>query len=70
MAPVIVDEMAAAVARMKKEGLAVLLSEQNLTFAMAVADRVYIIAKGVVRHEGPMAALARDAALAATYLGL
>jgi branched-chain amino acid transport system ATP-binding protein len=70
LAPVIVDEMAAAVARMKKEGLSVLLSEQNLTFAMAVADRVYIIAKGVVRHEGPMTALAGDAALRETYLGL
>jgi branched-chain amino acid transport system ATP-binding protein len=70
LAPVIVEEMAAAVARMKREGLAVLLSEQNLPFATAVADRVYIIAKGVVRHEGPMAALARDAALRETHLGL
>src|SRR5262245_1060671 len=70
LAPVIVDEMVAAVMRMKREGLAVLLSEQNVAFAAAVADRVYIIAKGVVRHEGPMAELARNAALREAYLGL
>jgi branched-chain amino acid transport system ATP-binding protein len=70
LAPVIVDEMVAAVMRMKREGLAVLLSEQNAAFAAAVADRVYIIAKGVLRHEGPMAELARNAALRETYLGL
>jgi branched-chain amino acid transport system ATP-binding protein len=70
LAPVIVEEMVAAVARMKREGLAVLLSEQNAAFAAAVADRVAIIAKGVVRHEGPMADLSRDAALREAYLGL
>ena len=70
LAPVIVDEMVAALMRMKREGLAVLVSEQNAAFAAALADRVYIIAKGVVRHEGPMAELARDAALREAYLGL
>jgi len=70
LAPVIVDEMVAALLRMKREGLAVLVSEQNAAFAAAVADRVYIIAKGAVRHEGPMAELARDAALREAYLGL
>ena len=55
LAPVIVEQMAAAVSRMKAEGIAVLLSEQNLHFASAVADRTYIIEKGAIRHEGPMA---------------
>jgi branched-chain amino acid transport system ATP-binding protein len=70
LAPVIVKQMAEAVRRMKAEGLAVLLSEQNLVFASAVADRTYIIEKGAIRHEGPMAAIAADATLREGYLGV
>ena len=55
-------------ARMKAEGIAVLLSEQNLHFAAAVADRTYIIEKGAIRHEGRMADIAADAALREAYL--
>ena len=68
LAPVIVEEMAAAVLRMKAEGIAVLLSEQNLYFAGAVADRAYIIEKGAIRHEGRMAYIATDATLREAYL--
>ena len=68
LAPVIVEQMAAAVLRMKAEGIAVLLSEQNLHFAAAVADRTYIIEKGSIRHEGRMADIAADAALREAYL--
>jgi branched-chain amino acid transport system ATP-binding protein len=70
LAPVIVDEMAEAVQRMKAEGIAVLLCEQNLNFASAVADRAYLIAKGAVRHEGRMADIAGDIALREAHLGL
>jgi branched-chain amino acid transport system ATP-binding protein len=70
LAPVIVEQMAVAVSRMKSEGIAVLLSEQNLHFASAVADRTYIIEKGAIRHEGPMADIAADAALREMYLGV
>jgi branched-chain amino acid transport system ATP-binding protein len=70
LAPVIVEQMAAAVGRMKAEGIAVLLSEQNLYFAGAVADRAYIIEKGAIRHEGRMADIAADAALREAYLSV
>ena len=70
LAPVIVEQMAAAVGRMKAEGIAVLLSEQNLHFASAVADRTYIIEKGSIRHEGRMADITADAALREAFLGL
>jgi len=70
LAPVIVEEMAAAVLRMKAEGIAVLLSEQNLHFAGAVADRAYIIEKGAIRHEGRMAEIAVDTALREAYLAV
>jgi branched-chain amino acid transport system ATP-binding protein len=70
LAPVIIEQMAAAVSRMKAEGIAVLLSEQNLYFASAVADRTYIIEKGAIGHEGPMATIAADVALREAYLGV
>jgi branched-chain amino acid transport system ATP-binding protein len=68
LAPVIVELMAVAVRRMKAEGIAVLLSEQNLYFASGVADRTYIIEKGAIRHEGCMADIVSDAALREAYL--
>jgi branched-chain amino acid transport system ATP-binding protein len=70
LAPVIVEQMATAVQRMKAEGIAMLLSEQNLNFAVAVADRAYLIAKGAVRHQAAMADIAGDAALREAHLGL
>jgi len=68
LAPVIVEQMAAAVVRMKQAGLAVLLSEQNLYFASAVADRAYVIERGQIRYEGTAAALEADEALREQYL--
>ena len=60
LAPVIVEQMADAVLRMKAEGIAVLVSEQSLDFAAAVADRALILEKGSVRWEGPIATLEAD----------
>jgi branched-chain amino acid transport system ATP-binding protein len=68
LAPVIVEQMAATIAALKKEGLTVVLSEQNLHFAREVADRAYIIEKGRIRYEGAMADLARDEEARNTYL--
>ena len=50
IAPVIVDLMAQAVLRMKAEGIAVLLSEQNVGFAAAISDRAYTIDRGHVEE--------------------
>jgi branched-chain amino acid transport system ATP-binding protein len=52
LAPIIVEQMAAAVKALKAEGLSVLLSEQNLYFAHEVADRAYVIDRGRIRYEG------------------
>jgi len=68
LAPVIVELMAEAILRMKTEGLAVLLSEQNLDFAAAVADRACIIEKGAIRWTGTMEALEADEQLRRTWL--
>ena len=68
LAPVIVEQMAEAVLRMKGEGIAVLLSEQNLNFASAVSDRAYVIEKGAVRYEGTMEALEAETGVREAYL--
>ena len=70
LAPVILELMADAVLRMKREGIAVVLSEQNFDFAAAVADRAYVIERGVIRYDGSMAALDADPALRAQHLSL
>ena len=70
LAPVILELMADAVLRMKRAGIAVLLSEQNFDFAAAVADRAYVIERGEIRHDGSMAALDTDPALRARHLSL
>ena len=68
LAPVIVEQMADAVLRMKAEGIAVLVSEQSLDFAAAVADRALILEKGSVRWEGPIATLEADEDIRRAYL--
>jgi len=68
LAPVIVEQMAEAVLRMKEEGIAVLLSEQNLYFAAAVSDRAYVIEKGLIRYSGTMADLEANAEVREAYL--
>jgi len=68
LAPVIVDQMAEAIAAFRRQGLTVLLSEQNTRFAARVAERAYIVEKGRIRYEGTMAGLAADETIRRTYL--
>ncbi|MFM0519433.1 MULTISPECIES: ABC transporter ATP-binding protein [Caballeronia] len=70
VAPVIVEQMADMILELKREGLAILLSEQNLHFAELVSDRVYVLEKGQIRHEGAMNAFARDDAARREFLGV
>ena len=57
LAPVIVEQMARTIRDLKREGLAILLSEQNVNFADAVADRAYLIEQGHIRFSGGLAAV-------------
>jgi branched-chain amino acid transport system ATP-binding protein len=52
------------------EGVAILLVEQNVPLTLAVSDRVYIMEKGVVRHQATAAALRADDAVIHQYLGV
>jgi branched-chain amino acid transport system ATP-binding protein len=68
LAPVIVRALGDQIAALRREGLTILLSEQNLKFAARLADRAYIIEKGLIRFDGPMAALMSDEELRRKYL--
>jgi branched-chain amino acid transport system ATP-binding protein len=70
LAPVIIEDMARAILKLKGEGLTVLVSEQNLHFARLVADRAVILEKGIMRHDGPMAALLADDETRNRYLAV
>ncbi len=70
VAPVIVDQMAEAIGELKTQGVAILLSEQNLRFAQEVADRAYIIEKGRIRFSGTMAELDANDDVRAQYLAI
>ena len=60
LSPLIVEQMADTITELKREGLSVLLSEQNLHFAQLVGDRAYIIETGQIRYGASMAELAAN----------
>ena len=70
VAPVIVEQMARTILELKAQGIGILLSEQNLPFAEVVADRAYVLEKGQIVHQAPMAELVADEAVRKQYLGL
>jgi branched-chain amino acid transport system ATP-binding protein len=70
LAPVIVQQMADAIRALRREGVTVLLAEQNLRFAVGVADQAAVIEKGRIVWTGPLDTLRQDAALRAEHLHL
>ncbi len=60
LAPLIVRHMFEVIASMRKEGMSILLVEQNVRAAVAIADRVYVLDDGKVAYEGPAAEFAQD----------
>jgi branched-chain amino acid transport system ATP-binding protein len=70
LAPVIIEDMAKAIVRLKREGLTVLISEQNLHFAQLVAERAVVVEKGLVRFDGAMQTLASDSSIREQYLAV
>jgi branched-chain amino acid transport system ATP-binding protein len=70
IAPLIVEEIADTIVELKKLGLSVLLSEQNVGFAQIVSDRAYMLEKGQICWAGTMAELAENIDIQRTYLTL
>ena len=70
IAPLIVEQIASALIRLKAQGVSMLLAEQNIHFAALVADRAYVLDKGRIAYSGSMADLMENAALRQKLLGV
>jgi len=70
IAPVIVEQMAATILKLKAEGLTVMISEQNLHFARAVADRAIIIEGGEKKFDGSFKELEGHPEIRDAYLSV
>jgi branched-chain amino acid transport system ATP-binding protein len=70
LAPLVVELLQEKIAELKAEGLTILLAEQGVEFSLALADRVYVLERGTVRHSGPSAELRADPALLDRLLAL
>ena len=70
IAPVIVEQMAETILKLKQEGLSVLISEQNLHFARIVADRAIIIEGGTAKFDDTFAELEAHPDIRDMYLSV
>ena len=70
LAPLVVDLLREKIDELKAQGLTILLAEQRVDFALALAERVYVLEKGAVRFTGAAAELRRDKALLDRLLSL
>src|SRR5579872_1986329 len=57
LAPLVVDMLREKIGELRDQGLTILLAEQGVEFSLSLADRVYVLEKGAVRHAGPAAEL-------------
>jgi len=70
LAPVLVDLILDTIVALRKDGVTILLVEQNVSAALAIADRAYVLETGRIVLSGPSATLAGDARVREAYLGL
>ena len=70
LAPLICKEIWQVVGQLKQQGQSILIVDKNLNTLLSIADRYYIMEKGQVVSEGPVAVLASDKVMQARYLGV
>ena len=70
LAPILVDQIFAIIGGLRRQGITVLLVEQNAYAALAIADRGYVIETGKISHTGTGRDLLNDARVRTAYLGL
>jgi len=68
--PAFVETIERTIDEIQRQGLAVLLVEQNTRLALSATQRVYLIEKGVIKHEARSSELRDDAAVRLRYLGV
>lgn len=70
LAPLLIEQIMQAIVMLRSQGVTVLLVEQNVTAALEIADRAYVIETGRIVLDGPAKALANDDRVKAAYLGI
>jgi branched-chain amino acid transport system ATP-binding protein len=70
LAPLLVREVGRVLGELRREGLSILLVEQNLPLALSVADRAHILSRGQIVHSGTPAELAANDDVKSRYLGV
>ena len=70
LAPLLVREVGRSIGELKRQGLSILLVEQNLPLALSLADRVHILSRGQIVHTCSPSELAADDAVKSRYLGV
>ena len=70
LAPLVVEHLKEQIHRLKREGLTILLAEQNVGFCLDLADRVYILEKGHIRYHGSAREFREDESIRQQYLAL
>jgi len=69
LAPLIVEEIFALIARLKADGKTILVVEQNAQMALEIADQAYVLESGRMKLQGPAAEVAADPMVLEAYLG-
>ena len=70
LAPIIVRDLGNFIEVLKKEGITILLSEQNVKFSLKHADRAYIVDSGHIKYQGSIADLEKDDEVKKRYLAV
>jgi branched-chain amino acid transport system ATP-binding protein len=70
LAPLVIQALHEQLLALKRQGIALLLSEQNLGFVSDLGDRAYIIEKGTIRYEGTLAELLANEEIRRSYLAV
>ncbi len=68
LAPLVVRELVVQIERLRKEGLSILITEQNVRAALKLANRVYVIDRGEVRFQGTVKELEENEEISRKYL--
>jgi len=69
LAPLVVRQLFDLIGRIRRDGVSILLVEQNARAALRIADYAYVLEGGRIAREGTAAAIAGDAAIVNAYLG-
>ena len=69
LSPLLVKEIFAIIREVNKQGITILLVEQNAKMALAISDRAYVLETGTIKMEGEATELANNIEVRKAYLG-